>query len=61
MSDPGMVDKLEQCVMNWHTQITIVIEEQKAKQPQVCNVSSELIKMDVFYSNLNRSFKGLTD
>ncbi|XDV20914.1 hypothetical protein PO909_026119, partial [Leuciscus waleckii] len=35
MSNPGMVDKLEQCVMNWHTQITIVIEEQKTKQPQV--------------------------
>ncbi|XP_056113379.1 dynein axonemal heavy chain 10 [Rhinichthys klamathensis goyatoka] len=34
MSNPGMVEKLEQCVMNWHTQITIVIQEQKTKQPQ---------------------------
>ncbi|TRY94050.1 hypothetical protein DNTS_011956 [Danionella cerebrum] len=34
LSSPGMVDKLEQCGMNWHTQITIVIEEQKRKKPQ---------------------------
>ncbi|XP_052412947.1 dynein axonemal heavy chain 10 [Carassius gibelio] len=34
LSNPGMVEKLEQCVMNWHTQITIVIEEQKRKKPQ---------------------------
>lgn len=36
LSNSVMVDKLEQCVMNWHTQITIVIEEQKRKKPQVC-------------------------
>uniref|UniRef100_A0A8C1QBG0 Dynein heavy chain 10, axonemal-like n=1 Tax=Cyprinus carpio TaxID=7962 RepID=A0A8C1QBG0_CYPCA len=34
LSNPGMVEKLEQCVMNWHTQITIVVEEQKRKKPQ---------------------------
>ncbi|XP_009299843.1 dynein axonemal heavy chain 10 [Danio rerio] len=34
LSNSVMVDKLEQCVMNWHTQITIVIEEQKRKKPQ---------------------------
>lgn len=48
LSNPGMVEKLEQCVMNWHTQITIVIEEQKGKQPQVCKISNELIKMKFF-------------
>ena len=35
LSNPEMVEKLEQCVMNWHTQITIVIEEQQDKKPQV--------------------------
>lgn len=38
LSNPGMVEKLEQCVMNWHTQITIVVEEQKRKKPQVCEI-----------------------
>lgn len=37
--DPEVVEKLEQCVMNWQTQITIVIEEQKSKKPQVCDFS----------------------
>lgn len=37
LSNPEMVEKLEQCVMNWQTQITIVIEEQQNKKPQVCN------------------------
>lgn len=36
-SNPEMVESLEQCLMNWQTQITIVIEEQKNKKPQVCN------------------------
>lgn len=36
-SDPEMVDELEQCVMNWQTQITVVIEEQQNKKPQVCD------------------------
>ena len=35
MSSPEVVDMLEQCVMNWHTQITIIIEEQLKKKPQV--------------------------
>lgn len=34
-SDPEIVEKLEQCVMNWQTHITIVIEEQQHKKPQV--------------------------
>lgn len=33
-----VVEKLEQCVMNWQTQITVVIEEQQRKKPQVCNL-----------------------
>lgn len=37
LSNPEMVEKLEQCVMNWQTQITIVIEEQQDKKPQVCD------------------------
>lgn len=36
LSNPEMVEKVEQCVMNWQTQITIVIEEQLNKKPQVC-------------------------
>ncbi|KAK9522770.1 hypothetical protein VZT92_019216 [Zoarces viviparus] len=34
LSNPEMVEKLEQCVMNWQTQITIVIELQRNKEPQ---------------------------
>ncbi|XP_051514176.1 dynein axonemal heavy chain 10 [Myxocyprinus asiaticus] len=34
LSNQVMVEKLEQCVMNWQTQITVVIEEQKRKKPQ---------------------------
>lgn len=39
LSNPEVVEKLEQCVMNWQTQITIVIEEQLNKKPQVCDSS----------------------
>lgn len=38
-SNPEIVEKLEQCVMNWQTHITIVIEEQRDKKPQVCQFS----------------------
>ncbi|XP_056602848.1 dynein axonemal heavy chain 10 isoform X1 [Triplophysa dalaica] len=34
LSSLVMVEKLEQCVMNWQTQITIFLEEQKRKKPQ---------------------------
>uniref|UniRef100_A0A665V7Z7 Dynein heavy chain tail domain-containing protein n=1 Tax=Echeneis naucrates TaxID=173247 RepID=A0A665V7Z7_ECHNA len=34
LSNPEIVEKLEQCVMNWQTHITIVIEEQLRKSPQ---------------------------
>lgn len=37
-SNPEIVEKLEQCVMNWQTHITIVIEEQQHKKPQVCQL-----------------------
>lgn len=35
-SSPETVEKLEQCVMNWQTNITVVLEEQQHKKPQVC-------------------------
>ncbi|XP_076006843.1 dynein axonemal heavy chain 10 [Genypterus blacodes] len=34
LATPGMVENLEQCGMNWQTQITIVMEEQLNKKPQ---------------------------
>ncbi|KAG9351776.1 hypothetical protein JZ751_023027 [Albula glossodonta] len=34
LSMPEVVEKLDQCVMNWQTQITVVIEELQKKQPQ---------------------------
>lgn len=34
-ANQAVVQKLEQCVMNWQTQITSVIEEQQKKKPQV--------------------------
>lgn len=37
LTNPEVVDKLEQCVMNWQTQITIVLKEQEEKNPQVCS------------------------
>lgn len=35
-SSPATVEKLEQCVMNWQTNITVVLEEQQHKKTQVC-------------------------
>ncbi|KAG5280454.1 hypothetical protein AALO_G00060150 [Alosa alosa] len=37
-----VVEKLEQCVMNWQTQITIVIEEQQRKKTQAPGPMSEI-------------------
>uniref|UniRef100_A0A3Q3JRK8 Dynein heavy chain tail domain-containing protein n=1 Tax=Monopterus albus TaxID=43700 RepID=A0A3Q3JRK8_MONAL len=34
LSNPEVVEQLEQCVMNWQTQITIVLEVQQNKKPQ---------------------------
>lgn len=36
LSSPETVEKLEQCVMGWQTSITVVLEEQQHKTPQVC-------------------------
>uniref|UniRef100_A0A669FBB8 Dynein axonemal heavy chain 10 n=1 Tax=Oreochromis niloticus TaxID=8128 RepID=A0A669FBB8_ORENI len=41
-SNPEMVESLEQCLMNWQTQITIVIEEQKNKKPQAPGPLAEI-------------------
>ncbi|XP_044053526.1 dynein axonemal heavy chain 10 isoform X1 [Siniperca chuatsi] len=43
LSNPEMLEKLEQCVMNWQTQITIVIEEQKNKKPQAPGPLAEIV------------------
>lgn len=37
LASQEVVEKLEQCVMNWQTQITIVLKEQEQKKPQVCS------------------------
>ncbi|KAG7265791.1 LOW QUALITY PROTEIN: hypothetical protein CRUP_036669 [Coryphaenoides rupestris] len=37
-----VVDMLEQCVMNWHTQITIIIEELLKKKPQAPGPIAEI-------------------
>ncbi|CAL8247788.1 unnamed protein product [Merluccius merluccius] len=42
VSSPEVVDMLEQCVMNWHTQITIIIEEQLKKKPQAPGPMAEI-------------------
>uniref|UniRef100_A0A4W5NCU9 Dynein axonemal heavy chain 10 n=1 Tax=Hucho hucho TaxID=62062 RepID=A0A4W5NCU9_9TELE len=42
LATPEVVVKLEQCVMNWQTQITIVIEEQQKKKPQVPGPMAEI-------------------
>ncbi|TKS80370.1 Dynein heavy chain 10, axonemal [Collichthys lucidus] len=42
LSNPEMVEKLEQCVMNWQTQITVVIEEQQNKKPQASGPLAEI-------------------
>lgn len=37
-----VLEKLEQCVMNWQTQITIVLKEQEMKKPQVSSETREI-------------------
>ncbi|KAK5620023.1 Dynein heavy chain 10, axonemal [Crenichthys baileyi] len=34
LNNPEILEALDQCVMNWQTQITIVMEEQQNKKPQ---------------------------
>lgn len=36
LANQEVIEKLEQCIMNWQTQITIVLREQEEKKPQVC-------------------------
>ncbi|XP_067084612.1 dynein axonemal heavy chain 10 [Osmerus mordax] len=42
LASSEVVEKLEQCVMNWQTQITIVIEEQQKKKPQAPGPMAEI-------------------
>ncbi|XP_022608125.1 dynein heavy chain 10, axonemal [Seriola dumerili] len=42
LSNPEIVEKLEQCVMNWQTQITIVLEEQQNKKPKTPSPMAEI-------------------
>ncbi|XP_060895064.1 dynein axonemal heavy chain 10 [Labrus mixtus] len=42
LSNPEMVEKLEQCVMNWQTHITIIVEEQLNKKPQAPGPLAEI-------------------
>lgn len=35
LASQEVVEKLEQCVMNWQTQITVILKEQEEKKPQV--------------------------
>ncbi|XP_056232067.1 dynein axonemal heavy chain 10 [Seriola aureovittata] len=42
LSNPEIVEKLEQCVMNWQTQITIVLEEQQNKKPKAPSPMAEI-------------------
>ncbi|XP_027024931.2 dynein axonemal heavy chain 10 isoform X2 [Tachysurus fulvidraco] len=42
LTSPEVVEKLEQCVMNWQTQITLILEEQKEKIPQAPGPMAEL-------------------
>uniref|UniRef100_A0A3B4BIB4 Dynein heavy chain tail domain-containing protein n=1 Tax=Periophthalmus magnuspinnatus TaxID=409849 RepID=A0A3B4BIB4_9GOBI len=38
-----LLDELEQCLMNWQTQITVVIEEQQSKKPQAPGPLAEIV------------------
>ncbi|XP_033947329.1 dynein axonemal heavy chain 10 [Pseudochaenichthys georgianus] len=42
LSDPEMVEKLEQCLMNWQTKITVVMEEQQNNKPQAPGPLAEI-------------------
>uniref|UniRef100_A0A7N8Y270 Dynein axonemal heavy chain 10 n=1 Tax=Mastacembelus armatus TaxID=205130 RepID=A0A7N8Y270_9TELE len=42
LSKPEMVEMLEQCVMNWQTQIAIVIEEQQNKKAKAPSPMAEI-------------------
>ncbi|XP_057687718.1 dynein axonemal heavy chain 10-like isoform X2 [Corythoichthys intestinalis] len=43
LTNPTVVEKLEQCVMNWQTQLTVLIEEQEKKKPQTPSPMAEIV------------------
>ncbi|XP_055020703.1 dynein axonemal heavy chain 10 [Boleophthalmus pectinirostris] len=43
LSNAELLDELEQCLMNWQTQITVVIEEQQSKKPQAPGPLAEIV------------------
>ncbi|XP_077377243.1 dynein axonemal heavy chain 10-like [Festucalex cinctus] len=43
LTNSAVVEKLEQCVMNWQTQLTVVIEEQEKKAPQTPSPMAEIV------------------
>uniref|UniRef100_A0A673CHG9 Dynein axonemal heavy chain 10 n=1 Tax=Sphaeramia orbicularis TaxID=375764 RepID=A0A673CHG9_9TELE len=43
LADPEVLELLEQCVMNWQTQITVVLEEQMKKKPQAPGPMAEIV------------------
>nr|XP_057927697.1 dynein axonemal heavy chain 10-like isoform X1 [Doryrhamphus excisus] len=43
LNDTELVEKLEQCVMNWQTQITVIMEEQDSKKPQTPSPMAEIV------------------
>jgi dynein heavy chain len=58
VSSPEVVVTLEQCVMNWQAQITIIIEEQLKKRPQVCGaVSSPPFRLQATYTTMSQLFR----
>ncbi|XP_053509735.1 dynein axonemal heavy chain 10 isoform X2 [Ictalurus furcatus] len=42
LASQEVVEKLEQCVMNWQTQITVILKEQEEKKPQAPGPMAEL-------------------
>ncbi|KAK7889069.1 hypothetical protein WMY93_024629 [Mugilogobius chulae] len=43
LRDTELMVELEQCLMNWQTQITVVIEEQQSKKPQAPGPLAEIV------------------
>ncbi|XP_068162278.1 dynein axonemal heavy chain 10 [Antennarius striatus] len=59
-SNPEVVETLEQCVMNWQTQITGLIQEQQHKKPQEPGPLSEIRFWEERASTLNSLSEQLT-
>ncbi|XP_061623123.1 dynein axonemal heavy chain 10-like [Phyllopteryx taeniolatus] len=43
LTNSALVETLEQCVMNWQTQLTVAIEEQEKKKPQSPSPMAEIV------------------